>query len=302
MLTSYEIAHGLMERPLRNGSGWLALCPSHGDRKPSLSVKDGADGKILLKCFGGCAFTEIRTELQSLGLWDGEASGRPVLPPESSPMKDRSRLLDRIWHESHVLQSDGVVARYMAGRGMLLTSWPPDLREHPFLQVFENRKPTGQAFISLVALIRNPEGRPSGLHITFLKSDGSGKAPVDSPRRIIGVRDGSTKGGTVRLLDPKNGTIGLGEGIESTLSGSILTGVPGWSALTEVGIERAVLPSNIRKVVIFADRDLGGLKAAASACERFRKEGRESEILVPNERGQDFNDALQNKSAHQTAI
>jgi hypothetical protein len=103
-------------------------------------------------------------------------------------------------------------------------------------------------------------------------------------------------------LDPKNGTIGLGEGIESTLSGSILTGVPGWSALTAGGIERAVLPSDIQKVVIFADRDLAGLKAAASACERFRKEGRESGILVPNERGQDFNDALQNKSAHQTAI
>jgi putative DNA primase/helicase len=185
---------------------------------------------------------------------------------------------------------------------MLLTAWASDLREHPFLPVFENGKPTGQAFTSLVALIRNPEGRPSGLHITFLKSDGSGKAPVDSPRRIIGVRDGSTKGGTVRLLDPKNGTIGLGEGIESTFSGSILTGVPGWSALTAGGIERAVLPSDIRKVFIFADRDPAGLKVAASACERFRKEGRESEILVPNERGQDFNDALQNKSAHQTAI
>jgi len=30
---------------------WIALCPAHGDKHPSLSVKEADDGKVLLKCF-----------------------------------------------------------------------------------------------------------------------------------------------------------------------------------------------------------------------------------------------------------
>jgi putative DNA primase/helicase len=33
---------------------WQARCPSHADRRTSLSVAKGPDGKVLLKCHGGC--------------------------------------------------------------------------------------------------------------------------------------------------------------------------------------------------------------------------------------------------------
>jgi putative DNA primase/helicase len=36
------------------GDGWIARCPAHDDRNPSLSVGE-RDGKILLHCFAGCA-------------------------------------------------------------------------------------------------------------------------------------------------------------------------------------------------------------------------------------------------------
>jgi putative DNA primase/helicase len=38
----------------RNGSGWMALCPAHADKNPSLSV-NVRDGKVLLHCFAGCS-------------------------------------------------------------------------------------------------------------------------------------------------------------------------------------------------------------------------------------------------------
>ncbi|HUT30839.1 MAG TPA: CHC2 zinc finger domain-containing protein [Sedimentisphaerales bacterium] len=47
----------------RNGSGYMALCPCHEDKKPSLSVKNGRDGRILLKCFAGCAYEDIAERL-----------------------------------------------------------------------------------------------------------------------------------------------------------------------------------------------------------------------------------------------
>lgn len=39
----------------RNGSGYSAKCPSHEDKNPSLSISEGNDGRILLKCQAGCS-------------------------------------------------------------------------------------------------------------------------------------------------------------------------------------------------------------------------------------------------------
>lgn len=42
----------------RNGS-WIARCPSHQDRTPSLTVKELGDGRILIHCFGGCGTDSV---------------------------------------------------------------------------------------------------------------------------------------------------------------------------------------------------------------------------------------------------
>ena len=38
---------------------WTACCPAHEDRSPSLAITRLDDGRILLKCFGGCSAYEI---------------------------------------------------------------------------------------------------------------------------------------------------------------------------------------------------------------------------------------------------
>jgi hypothetical protein len=38
---------------------WLACCPAHDDKHPSLSIRETDDGKILLHCFAGCDVGEI---------------------------------------------------------------------------------------------------------------------------------------------------------------------------------------------------------------------------------------------------
>ncbi len=37
---------------------WLACCPSHEDKSPSLAIKDD-NGTILVRCFAGCSAYEI---------------------------------------------------------------------------------------------------------------------------------------------------------------------------------------------------------------------------------------------------
>jgi len=55
-----------LQRVKRQGKGWIASCPAHGDdTHPSLSVTEGADGRILVHCFAACPSERI---LESLGL------------------------------------------------------------------------------------------------------------------------------------------------------------------------------------------------------------------------------------------
>lgn len=43
--------------------GWIAKCPAHDDRHPSLSISEGLDGRTLLKCHAGCETAAIASSL-----------------------------------------------------------------------------------------------------------------------------------------------------------------------------------------------------------------------------------------------
>ena len=77
-----EILLSRLERVRRTGSGrWVARCPAHEDRDPSLSVRECDDGTVLIKCFAGCGAAEV-VEAAGLGLSDlfppGQAASRTM--------------------------------------------------------------------------------------------------------------------------------------------------------------------------------------------------------------------------------
>jgi len=47
----------------RQGDGYIARCPAHDDRTPSLSISKGEDGRILLHCWAGCATAAVLAAL-----------------------------------------------------------------------------------------------------------------------------------------------------------------------------------------------------------------------------------------------
>src|SRR5436305_13991437 len=49
----------------RSLQGWVACCPAHNDREPSLSIGLGDEGNVLLKCFAGCSLESI---VEAMGL------------------------------------------------------------------------------------------------------------------------------------------------------------------------------------------------------------------------------------------
>jgi hypothetical protein len=75
---------------------WIACCPSHADRSPSLSIRDTGDGRVLLKCFAECATEDV---LAAVGLTFRdvmpERAGGEVqaLPGVVQPFEARTLLL-----------------------------------------------------------------------------------------------------------------------------------------------------------------------------------------------------------------
>lgn len=48
-----------LEGVKQNGQGrWVALCPAHADRSPSLAIKDTGE-RLLLHCFAGCDADDV---------------------------------------------------------------------------------------------------------------------------------------------------------------------------------------------------------------------------------------------------
>lgn len=66
------------------GSGkWKACCPAHDDKDPSLSIKEGSDGRVLLHCWAGC---ETRDVTAAIGL-----ELRDLFPGEKQPRRGPSK-------------------------------------------------------------------------------------------------------------------------------------------------------------------------------------------------------------------
>jgi AAA domain len=60
----------------KSGAGWMAKCPAHKDRNPSLSINEGSDGRVLLNCHAGCSLESI---LAAISLTKADLfSGKPV--------------------------------------------------------------------------------------------------------------------------------------------------------------------------------------------------------------------------------
>jgi phage/plasmid primase-like uncharacterized protein len=144
----------------------------------------------------------------------------------------------------------------------------------------------------MIALVQDVAGDPIGVHRTYLRRDGSGKADIEPPKASLGP----VWGGAIRL-DHATPELVIGEGIETSASAGRLLRLPAWAALSAGNLANGlVLPVDVRAVVIAADPDEPGERAARAAALRWQREGRGVRIARPNIAGRDFNDII--RGAH----
>lgn len=184
-----------------------------------------------------------------------------------------------------------LAATYLANRAITCLSSTGALRFHPRCYY----RPDGQAPTetrpAMIAAVTDLAGRQTGAHRTWLAPDGSGKAPIATPRRAMG----ELLGHGVRF-GVADDVLAVGEGIETVLSlRQVLPGMPMLAALSAAHLAAVLFPPTLRRLYVLCDRDPAGDRARDSLLARAASLGIEAIALVPV--GGDFNDDLRHRGA-----
>jgi putative DNA primase/helicase len=282
MTPATELATRWSLRRVAGRPEWRGNCPAC--EYTDSFVMTMRDGKPLIWC-ASCG--DDRTIMGGLLRGAGGGGGSP-------PQHDGSRQRDADAAEARKARAlalwrgaspcvGSIAAIYLASRGLAGLEASDGLRFRA-----DTPHPNGGSLPALVALVSDVAGNSMALHRTYLKPDGAAKADVDPPRAGLGPHGG----GAIRL-HPVAPEIVIGEGIESSASAGRLLGLPAWAAISAGNLAKTlILPPEVRSVMIAADPDPPGMKAANAAAERWRAEGRSVHIATPNKPGRDFNDLL----------
>ena len=87
-----------LEGVRKSSAGWIAKCPAHEDRSPSLSVKEGQRG-VMLRCFAGCSFAAI---VEALGLKQSDTFYESLSAPQKQQRTTKA-ILKGVCSESLVI-------------------------------------------------------------------------------------------------------------------------------------------------------------------------------------------------------
>lgn len=216
-------------------------------------------------------------EAARLARMERDLPTRPAAPVRPDHSLEIRRILDGC-----VPLAGSLAEKYLQSRGLSDPN-APDLLFHPDLTDYDCRR----GWPGMVAIPRLANGDPvGGIHRTFLKDDGSGKAPAG--KKMLGT----IAEAAVRLFPmPEDGHLGVAEGIETALAAQAVFGTSVWAALSADGMARFKWPEGTRRVTIFADAGEVGRQAAATLSDRLNMADIPNEVIAPLH-GDDFNDDL----------
>lgn len=280
----------------RQGRGWLCFCPSHENRKtPALSIDLGNNGGLLVSCHAGCDGVAVLDALRGRGLIEGKEQGTGFrVDPAEAAKRERERKAKEnrtrgfalsIFSQAQHGEGTPVAVYLREARGIDLDVIPPSLRFHPGLK----HPSVDGLFPCMVALVENVRGEGVGIHRTYLRPDGSGKADVEPAKAMLGP----CRGGAVRFSRDRE-AMAVSEGIESALSFAVSTRISTLATLSTAGMKAVGLPSLplASSLVVACDNDPAGILAGRTLAHRAEGEGRAARVIFPPDAGEDFNDLL----------
>lgn len=222
-------------------------------------------------CRLGSAREAIDEARRFLSLPRPEPPQCPAPAPSGSP--EAARRLFAMGRPIH-----GTLAEaYLRHRGITNLQKLPALRFHPRCFYRANDGAPRETRPALLAAVTDLSGTITGVHRTWIASDGAGKAPIATPRRAMG----GLLGNGVRF-GTAHDVLAAGEGIETVLSlRCVLPRLPVVAALSANHLTALVLPSGLRRLYIARDNDRAGFRATETLTARAEANEIEAVTLTP---------------------
>lgn len=267
----YAIRHLHGGTVYAGGTRWVGPGPGHSRKDASLSVMLTGAGRPVVHSFAGQDFRDCLAHL-GLSTDTPRASKAEIAAAKREREAEQRREREAsiafcraVWEGTQPLEGSPAET-YLYSRGLIFEG--SDVRYHP--QAPRGRREDASRHGAMVALVRDADGAPCGLHVTFVTQDGH-KAFQDRSRLMFGP----VRGGAVRLAPiGSDGVLGLSEGLENAGAFNLLKGVPCWAALSTAGLKSFESPPQVRRLLIAADSDdkTGeGLASARSLAERMSR-------------------------------
>jgi hypothetical protein len=258
--------------------------PGHStkDRGSRVTFKPDAPEGFVVHCHNGYDDLQLRDYVRlKLGL------SQPTAPRERfQPIALREASQEgwtpagRLW-QGAISPIGTLVETYLLSRGIQISDAVlavDVIRFHPECRF------GGEVHPAMVCLMQSAaDGKPTGIHRTALRPDGSGKAEMadgGSPKRMLGKAAGSAiKLGSAITCR----RLAIAEGVEDALTIENLGLVPVW-ALGNSGAIQAFVPlPEIDELTIYGDADPAGAAAARYCAEKWSGSGVRARVLLPRE-------------------
>ncbi len=253
--------------------GYVTLCPLHGDKKPSLSIKVASNGGLLTHCFSGCDDMAVKRKIEA----DFPQFFNGRKPHNDSTSKqaptDYATMPVRIWNKGKSL-SDLCLRYLVETRGI-------DISQEEARSLFRENRHKGK--ISLIAPYRKtPQGPVEALYRIFLKD---GNPPLKT-----GCADlGPVKGNAVWLGTPGK-ELAVCEGLETSLSFFTVTKIPTAVTGGKNNLGGVRIPSSVKTVYLLVDQDIKkgtsthtGQDAAKEAASVYESQGYKVFLVTPSD-------------------
>jgi putative DNA primase/helicase len=258
-------------------------CPACGrnPRDRTFGVTVEHDGSAVGHCFR-CEYVETR---QPDGV-NRHHAGYAMNPSVASLQRESLSHYGIKLFDACVNLRGTVGEQYLTERGCAVPPSDSDLRFHPALKHPVSAY-SGPALVGLVSHALT--GQPISLHRTWIRADGR-KADVEPPRMLLGGHQ--KKHGVIRLWPDDAVTTGLciTEGVETALC-IAHDYMPVWSCIDAGNLAAMPMLAGIETLVIGADHDDLGIKAANICAERWSAADVDVRVVIPTAEKSDWADA-----------
>ena len=259
----------------RAGKWTDAATGEHGDLldiiRESLALVDFADVMIEASRFLRLPYAEPRVSLTKL---DGK-----------SARSGSSEAARRLFAMSQPIAGTPAET-YLRNRGITAFQRTTALRFHPRCYYRPDHHSVTEIWPAMIAAVTDLSGAITGAHRIWLAPDGSGKAPIDTPRRAMG----DLLGYAVRF-GVAGEVMAAGEGIENVLSvREVVPDMAASAALSAAHLAAIQFHDSLRRLYIIVDNDAAGCGARDTLLDRAGAAG--IEAIVLSSKLADFNEDL----------